>query len=59
MKFRYKFFVKDDDGAITVDWVVLCAAAVGLTVLISTMMTDGAVGLGDKVTAFMSNWSFD
>ena len=25
-----KSFIRDEDGAVTVDWVVLCAAVVGL-----------------------------
>ncbi len=58
MNFWYRFYL-DEDGTITVDWVVLCAAAVGFTVLISTAMSDNIVDLGDKVTAFMSAWSFE
>ncbi len=52
-------FVTDDDGAVTVDWVVLCAAVVGLTVLISTAMTTNAVGLGDSIADFMGSWTFN
>ena len=51
-------FFNDESGAVTVDWVVLCAAIVGLTVLITTAMTDGAVNLGDLVTAHLSSWQF-
>ncbi|ANP37952.1 hypothetical protein JL2886_03066 [Phaeobacter gallaeciensis] len=42
----------------TVDWVVLAAAIVGLAVLISSAMQDGAMGLANAMLAYMSNWSF-
>lgn len=51
-------FIAKDDGAVTVDWVVLCAAAVGLAVLISGMIEGGAMGLANAMIAYMSNWNF-
>ena len=51
-------FLARDEGAVTVDWVVLTAAIIGLCVLISSAMLDGAMGLADAMMAFMSNWSF-
>ncbi len=51
-------FLARDEGAVTVDWVVLTAAIVGLAVLISTAMQDEAVGLANMLMAYMSNWSF-
>lgn len=51
-------FLARDEGAVTVDWVVLTAAIIGLCVLISSAMQDGAMGLADAMMAFMSNWSF-
>ena len=56
---RLKRFWRDSDGAVTVDWVVLCAAIVGLTVLISSAMTDNAVGLGDSLANWMGDWNFE
>jgi Flp pilus assembly pilin Flp len=56
---KFKRFWGESEGAVTVDWVVLCAAIVGLTVLISTAMTDNAVGLGDSLTLWMTNWEFE
>ncbi|MGR3454771.1 hypothetical protein [Pseudooceanicola sp.] len=47
-------FLRKDDGAVTVDWVVLCALVVALTVLITTMMSEGATGLASGTTAHMS-----
>ena len=51
-------FIARDEGAVTVDWVVLCAAVIGLTVLISSAMQDGALGLANALMAYMSNWTF-
>lgn len=49
-------FARDEDGAVTVDWVVLTAAIVGLTVVLFTVVTpgsfDAATGLiGDTMVA--------
>ncbi|APG48116.1 hypothetical protein [Phaeobacter porticola] len=54
----FKHFIARDDGAVTVDWVVLTAAIVGLVVLIAASMEDGALGLADMLAAYMTNWSF-
>jgi hypothetical protein len=51
-------FIASDDGAVTVDWVVLTAAMAGLVVLITTQMQDGVMGLVDGLVAYMSNWDF-
>lgn len=51
-------FIASDDGAVTVDWVVLTAALAGLAALIATQMEDGAMGLANALLAYMSNWSF-
>jgi len=55
---KLKSFYTDDDGAVTVDWVVLTAAIVGLCVLIASAMQDGALGLADALSDYMSNWTF-
>jgi len=49
----------DEEGAVTVDWVVLCAAIVGLTVLIATSMQEGTVDLADGIAGYMANWDFN
>ncbi|MEO0389417.1 MAG: hypothetical protein AAF218_00610 [Pseudomonadota bacterium] len=48
MKFR-----GDENGAVTVDWVVLCAGVVVVATTLVLAMQTNAIGLGDKVTAFM------
>ncbi len=55
---KLKSFYTDDDGAVTVDWVVLTAAIVGLCVLIASAMQDGALGLANALSDYMSNWTF-
>jgi hypothetical protein len=52
-------FVTDDSGAITVDWVVLCAGIVSLVVLIAGQMTDKAVTLGTATSSYMADKSPD
>lgn len=58
MKRCFKTFARREEGAVTVDWIVLTAAIVGLVVLITVAMQGGTVALGDKVASFMSNWTF-
>ena len=48
-----KNFRKDEDGAVTVDWVVLTAAVVGLAVAAYTSIETGASGLTANTATFM------
>ena len=47
-------FYKEEDGAVTVDWVVLTAAIVGLAIAVITTVGKGALdtstGLGTTLT---------
>jgi Flp pilus assembly pilin Flp len=45
----FKTFARDEDGAVTVDWVVLTAAIVGLGMVVMTTVGGGITGLGDSV----------
>lgn len=36
-----KYFVKDEDGAVTVDWVVLTAAIVGIGLIVLNIIRTG------------------
>lgn len=49
-----KTFMRDENGAVTVDWVVLCAAVVGLAVAIVTAMQSNALGLTGSVGTFLT-----
>ncbi len=42
-------FIADDSGAITVDWVVLCAGLVGLAILATTQIRDSTDSLSASV----------
>lgn len=42
----FKSFTKDESGAVTVDWVVLTAAIVGLGMVVMTTVGGGIEDLG-------------
>lgn len=46
---RIKSFFRGEDGAVTVDWVVLTAAVVGLCGVAITSLQDATGGLGSNV----------
>ena len=52
MKF-IKNFRKDEDGAVTVDWVVLTAAVVGLAIAAYASIRDGATSLTASTGTFL------
>ena len=45
----FKTFKKDESGAVTVDWVVLTAAIVGLGMVVMSTVGGGITGLGDAI----------
>lgn len=50
---KFSAFLKDEAGAVTVDWVVLTAAVVGLGLVVFTYVkpavSDLAVQIGDEI----------
>ncbi len=44
-----KNFANDESGAVTVDWVVLTAAIIGLGVAVMTSVGAGATDLADDI----------
>lgn len=54
----FKNIIHDESGAVTVDWVVLCAGVVVIAVAIVAAMQTGVLTLGDGVTSYLSTWSF-
>ena len=48
-----KNFRKDEDGAVTVDWVVLTAAVVGLAVAAYSSIESGASNLTSNTETFL------
>lgn len=55
MKMYVKEFFCNEDGAVTVDWVVLTAAIVALGVAVGSTMVDGTTGLSDDIWAYMDS----
>ena len=46
-----KTFAKDEDGAVTLDWVVLTAAIVGLGIAVLAAVGGGTTSLSDKISS--------
>ena len=55
MKQFFSDILQDEDGAITVDFVVLTAAICTLGLIIVLTFTGGATGLANDVEAFLGN----
>ena len=49
-----KNFAADESGAVTVDWVVLTAAIVGLGIAVVASVRTGVVGIGDTIQSSLS-----
>jgi Flp pilus assembly pilin Flp len=49
-----KKFRRDEDGAVTVDWVVLTAAIVGLGIAVLTSVGNGTTALSSKISSNLS-----
>ena len=49
-----KNFRRDEDGAVTVDWVVLTAAIVGLGIAVLTSVGNGTTALRSKISSNLS-----
>ena len=53
---RVIYFLKTEDVAVTVDWVVLCAGIVALVVAILSVMETSTVGLATSIQTDMSSF---
>jgi hypothetical protein len=51
----FQAFAADEAGAVTVDWVVLTAALVGLGLAVMTVIRTGATNLADEAGDLMCN----
>lgn len=51
----FNAFLNDESGAVTVDWVVLTAAVVGLAVAAYSSIETGATGLTADTETFLDN----
>lgn len=50
----YKNFKNDESGAVTVDWVVLTAAIVGLGIAVLAAVSDGVENLSEDIDTQLS-----
>ena len=55
MQFKIMNFLKDEDGAVTVDWVVLTAAVCGLALAAMFSVFNGTQVFGDSVEAYLTD----
>ena len=51
----FNAFLKDESGAVTVDWVVLTAAIVGLGIAVLTSVSGGTNVLADNISSHMAS----
>lgn len=52
-----KAFAANESGAVTVDWVVLTAAIVGLGLAVVTSVSTGVGSLGESISTALSDIS--
>jgi hypothetical protein len=52
---KFYEFIRQEDGAVTVDWVVLTAAIVGLGVLVITTVAGGALDHSSGLNNHLAN----
>ncbi|WP_420005437.1 hypothetical protein [Arenibacterium sp. LLYu02] len=55
---RIKDFWIQDDGAVTVDWVVLCALVIGFSTAGYLGMHDAISGVATAISDVLTNWTF-
>ncbi|MDP4033320.1 MAG: pilus assembly protein [Pseudorhodobacter sp.] len=53
----FKAFASDESGAVTVDWVVLTAAIVGLGIVVMTTVGGGIETLSGKIVTNLNDTS--
>ncbi|MBM7068214.1 Flp family type IVb pilin [Actibacterium sp. 188UL27-1] len=51
----FKNFINDEDGAVTVDWVVLTAAIVGLGIAVLASVSGGVLNLSSEISSALSD----
>ena len=53
--FKFADFLKDEDGAVTVDWVVLTSAIVGLGLAVMLSVGGSATDVANTAAAELAN----
>jgi len=54
---RLATFLRNEDGAVTVDWVVLTSAIVGLAIAVMLSVGNSTKGLADKISSEINSRS--
>ncbi|PZX38922.1 hypothetical protein LY56_02929 [Roseinatronobacter thiooxidans] len=57
MKMSLSYFLRAEDGAVTVDWVVLTAALVGMGLTSVAAVRTGTSSVGDAIGASLMNYT--
>lgn len=57
MIMKFKNFMKSEDGAVTVDWVVLTAAVVSLAVVVIFAIQGSTDNVGDGVGNYLTGYT--
>ena len=52
--FKMKNFAKDESGAVTVDWVVLTAAIVGIAIAVVAVIKGGVDATATEINAALA-----
>ena len=52
---RIAYFALDEDGAVTVDWVILCAGVISLALAAVGVITDGTENLSGELDTNLKN----
>ncbi|KPQ15040.1 MAG: Flp pilus assembly protein, pilin Flp [Rhodobacteraceae bacterium HLUCCO18] len=52
---KFNTFLSDESGAVTVDWVVLTAAIVGLGLAVMSVVSGGIESLSGNISDTLSN----
>jgi hypothetical protein len=58
MQRQLKTFIQSQSGAVSVDWVVLCAGIVALAAGIVASMQSGTLSLSGNIASYLAAWSF-
>ncbi|WP_162798407.1 hypothetical protein [Sulfitobacter sp. SK012] len=52
----FKSFLFNEEGAVTVDWVVICAGIVAMCVVVVAVMQAGTLGLTDGIANYLGGF---
>jgi len=52
---RFIDFKRDEDGAVTVDWVLLTASVAILCTAVTVLVSNSSVGLSNDVSIYMDS----